>query len=292
MINLAGLTNTLKLFFVFSAVAFFASSCLRQTSEKLPTTITASETPGLLTSRTSDATFEAFSHSVPEHKQFDCDSCHRREKGVEIKYAAHEACIGCHLNQFTSREGAICAICHQETKSIPPPVQPFPVRFQEGFNMKFDHAAHARGAGLPREGCVACHEPNGPGKTIPVGIRAHANCYTCHTPESKIGACNVCHEIAPYRRTSPSRYVFGVAFSHSDHSGRQGMDCSDCHSVRAGAPQSRQVTNIVAKQHKVAAGNNCYSCHNGNRAFGGNGLNDFANCKRCHTQAGFNMGLP
>src|SRR5215204_654880 len=286
------LKHTVKAVFILSAAAVVAASCLRQTRETTNVTLTASETPAPIAARASRTTFESFSHGVPQHKQFDCDSCHRREKGVEIRYAGHEACIGCHLNQFTSQESGICAICHQETKSVPPPVEAFPVRFVEGFNMKFDHAAHSRGDGQPRGGCAACHEPSGPRKTIPVGIRAHTNCFACHTAESKIGACNVCHEIAPYSRTSPSRYVFGVAFSHSDHGGRQGMDCKDCHSVRAGAPQSRQVTNIVAKQHNVAAGNNCYSCHNGSRAFGGNGPNDFANCKRCHTQAGFNMGLP
>jgi c(7)-type cytochrome triheme protein len=285
-----GPKTILKAVFIIGACGLMAVSCLRQTEEQPSLTITASETPLPQPARNSDATFESFSHTVPEHKQFACDSCHRREKATEIKYAGHEACIGCHLNQFTSREGAICTICHQETKSVPPPVQAFPARFAEGFNMKFDHAAHTRGAGEPRGSCTACHESNGAGKTIPVGIRAHANCYECHTPESKIGACNVCHEIAPYSRTSASRYVFGAAFSHADHS--RGVSCSDCHTVRAGAPLGRQVTNIVAKQHNTAAGNNCYGCHNGSRAFGGNGPNDFANCKRCHTQPGFDLGLP
>ena len=291
MNRLVYLKNTLKIVVVSIATALFAGSCL-QTEERTPVPLTASETPVPPTTRHPNATFEKFSHSVPEHKQFACDTCHRREKGLEIKYKGHEACIGCHLNQFTSRSGTMCAICHQETKSVPPPVQAFPVRFEEGFNMKFDHAAHSRGAGLPRDGCVSCHAANGPGKTIPVGIRSHSNCYTCHTTESKIGSCNVCHELAPYSRTPPSRYVFKSVFSHSDHSAAQGIDCRECHAVRAGAPQSRQVSNIIAKQHNVAAGNNCFSCHNGNRAFGGNRLEDFANCKRCHTQPDFLMGLP
>src|SRR5215207_463450 len=129
--------NILKTLFIVSAAGIFAGSCLRQT-EKTNVTLSASETPIPLVARTTDATFESFSHNVPQHKQFDCDSCHQREKGVEIKYAGHEACIGCHLNQFTSREGVMCTICHQETRSVPPPVQAFPVRFAEGFNMKFD----------------------------------------------------------------------------------------------------------------------------------------------------------
>jgi c(7)-type cytochrome triheme protein len=280
--------TSLKVLFLLAALAIFAASCLQQAEERTPVTITASETPVPPAARASDTNFGKFLHDVPEHKQFACDSCHKRDvKGQDIRFAGHEACIGCHLNEFTSQQGAICTICHQETKSVPPPVQVFPAKFEEGFNMKFDHAAHTRGEGLPREGCVACHESNGPGKTIPVGIRAHANCFTCHTQDKKIGQCSTCHELAPYNRTPPSRYVFRAVFRHSDHT--RGIDCNDCHTVRPGAPQSRQVTNIVAQEHKVAPGNNCYSCHNGSRAFGGNGLNDFANCRRCHRGSGFDM---
>jgi c(7)-type cytochrome triheme protein len=285
-------TSILKVLLIMIAGSVFAVSCLRKESEKASVPLTGAETPVPPQAPAANSAFESFSHIVPEHKQFACDTCHRREGAVEIKYAGHEACIGCHLNQFTRGEGKICSICHQETKSAPPPLQAFPTKFVEGFNMKFVHAAHIRGDGLPPQGCASCHVSSGPGKSIPAGIRAHTNCYTCHKTESNIGACNVCHELATYSRTPQSRYVFGVAFSHSDHSGTQGLSCSECHSVRSDAPQGRQVSNIIARQHKVAAGNNCYSCHNGSRAFGGNGPNDFANCKRCHTQPGFDMGLP
>ena len=280
--------DLIKLLFTTAALAFFAASCLK-TQERTPVPVTASETPVPPPTRASDTDFGKFSHDVPEHKQFACDSCHRREKGRDIEFAGHEACIGCHLNQFTSNQGQICTICHQETRSVPPPVQSFPIKFQEGFNMKFDHAAHDRGEGRPAEGCVACHAPNGAGKTIPVGIAAHADCFTCHTPESKIGACNVCHDLAPYSRTSQSRYVFRAVFRHSDHTNAQGVSCGDCHNVRAGAPQSRQVTNILAQEHKVAPGNNCAACHNGSRAFDGNNPLQFNNCQRCHRGAGFDM---
>ena len=279
----------LKSFVVVCALAAFAVSCMRQ-QDKIPVTITASETPGAIPVRATDRSFKAFSHEIAEHKQFECASCHRREgKSTDLKYSGHDSCIGCHISQFTNPEQqTMCTICHGDMNAVPPTIHEFPTRFVEGFNMKFDHAAHDSGAGLPREGCASCHEPAGAGRSIPIGVESHANCYTCHTPESKIGSCNVCHEIAPYRRTSPGRYVFRAVFSHREHSSAQGVNCDDCHSVRAGAAQGRQVTTIVAQEHS-GAGNNCASCHNGSRAFGGNDPTNMATCGRCHTGSGFNM---
>ena len=283
-----GRRDLIKAVVILAAVSLFAMSCLQQ-SERMPVTITASETPEGVAERTSTKTFEDFSHEIPEHKEFDCASCHQREgSSQKLEYAGHASCIGCHLNQFTDRDPVMCSICHNDLRSVPPTMKSFPVRFREGFNMKFEHSAHTRGAGLPPEGCASCHRPAGAGKTIPIGIQAHANCYSCHTAESKIGSCNTCHEIAPYRRTPPSRYVFRAVFSHNDHTSRQGVSCADCHSIRPGAPQGRQVTNIAAREHS-GPGGNCADCHNGSRAFGGNGPNDFANCARCHTGSGFSM---
>lgn len=257
---------------------------------KARVTITASETPPAIAVRASDRSFKAFSHAIKEHKQFECVSCHRRENGRDgLDFAGHDSCVGCHISQFTNPEQqAMCTICHADMNASPPTMQEFPKRFVEGFNMKFEHAAHISGEGRPPEGCASCHESAGRAKTIPVGVQAHTTCYTCHTPESKIGSCNVCHELAPYRRTPVGRYVFRAVFSHRDHSPAQGVSCSDCHSVRAGAPQGSQVTNIAAQEH-TGPGNNCASCHNGSRAFGGNDVTNMATCGRCHTGSGFNM---
>jgi len=182
----------------------------------------------------------------------------------------------------------MCTICHDDMKTSPPTMNEFPERFVEGFNMKFVHAAHISGAGRPPEGCASCHESAGAGKSLPIGIEAHTNCYTCHTPESKIGACNVCHELAPYRRTPAGRYVFKAVFSHRDHAAAQGVNCAECHTVRTGSPQGSQVSTIVAQEH-TGPGNNCASCHNGSRAFGGNDPTNMTTCGRCHSGSGFNM---
>ena len=278
----------LKTAFVLVALGAIATSCLKQ-AEKAPVVITASETPEAIAVRASDRAFKEFSHGIPEHKQFECSSCHRREgKTGDLKFAGHDSCVGCHISQFTNAgQQTMCVICHADMNASPPTMKEFPTKFGEGFNMKFVHASHISGEGRPPEGCASCHEPAGAGKSIPIGVEAHANCYTCHTPESKIGSCNVCHELAPYRRTPPGRYVFRAVFSHREHSGAQGVGCNDCHSVRA-AQQGNQVSNIAAQEH-TGAGNNCASCHNGSRVFGGNDPTNMTTCKRCHTGSGFDM---
>ena len=282
-------TTFLKCLIILTALAALAVSCIKQ-ADKTPVVITASETPQAIAVHASDKTFKAFSHGIPEHKRFECNSCHRREGGsLDLKFAGHDSCVGCHISQFTNPEQqTMCTICHDDMKAAQPTLREFPTRFVEGFNMKFVHSAHISGAGRPPEGCASCHESTGAGKSIPVGIRAHVTCYTCHAPETKIGSCNVCHELSPYRRTPPGRYVFKAVFSHRDHAGAQGLNCADCHSVRADAQQGNQVSTIEAQEHK-GPGNNCASCHNGSRAFGGNDPTNMTTCARCHSGSGFNM---
>lgn len=280
--------HLIKFTFLLAAFAVLAAACIER-APKTPVTITASETPEGVAVRASDKTFRAFSHSIPEHKQFECASCHRREgKSTGLEFAGHDSCVGCHISQFTNPEQqTMCTICHENMNATPPTMKVFPTKFVEGFNMKFVHAAHMSGEGRPAEGCASCHESAGAGKSIPVGVEAHATCYTCHTPESKIGSCTVCHEIAPYRRTPQSRYVFKAVFSHREHSSAQGVNCAECHNVRT-AQQGSQVTTIAAQEH-TGAGNNCASCHNGSRAFGGNDVTNMTTCRRCHSGSGFDM---
>src|SRR5947209_7211288 len=173
--------SSIKAALVLVAAVAFAASCLQQ-DKRVAVPLTSAETPEAVPQKASDKTFQAFSHKVPEHQQFPCSSCHHREgKSLKMDYAGHEACVGCHISQFTSAtEGttpAMCTICHQDMNASPPTMKAFPVKFIEGFNMKFDHAAHERGAGRPQEGCAACHQnTGGPGKGILIGYDAHATC--------------------------------------------------------------------------------------------------------------------
>jgi hypothetical protein len=281
-----GTKTSVRLVLVVSALTVFAVSCLKQ-QERISPTITSAETPDAVPQRVSDKTFKAFSHTVKEHQQFDCTSCHKREgKSLKIELPGHESCIGCHLNQFTDVEAqTMCTICHENVSGDPHLIKTFPAKFVEGFNMKFDHAVHERGSARPAQGCVACHDLAGPGRSIPAGVQAHNDCFGCHTSESKIGQCSVCHTIAPYSRTPQSRYVFKAVFTHAAHSG---VNCDDCHNVRPGR-QGAQVSNIVAQEHNVPSGNNCVQCHNGSRAFAGDDIINMSSCTRCHKGGGFNM---
>ena len=286
MRNVASSMQIVKVSLVLAAVAVFTVACLQQSARIVPP-LTSAETPESPPMRVSDTNFRAFAHDVEEHKRFECVTCHRREgKSRELDYTGHESCVGCHMSQFITSDvndqnRAFCSICHVPSglNSPEPPTKAFPTTFIEGFNMKFDHAAHDSGRGRPANGCSSCHSLRDPGETIPAGIGAHANCYGCHTAESGIGTCNVCHQLAPYRRSVPSNYSFKAIFRHSDHS--RGIGCGECHNVRAGVPQSQQVTNIAIVEHIAPAGNNCRQCHNGSRAFSGSGT-DVAVCARCH----------
>ncbi len=280
------LRRSLKFACLAAALALFAVSCLRQgdTEKKLTLTGTNTYSPAPV-GEVSDKTYDKFSHEVPEHSAIACDSCHARDPNAstKLKFPGHDSCTSCHLGEFTNTASALCSICHSDLKQVPAGMKAFPIRFNEGFNMQFDHDAHARGPARPANGCASCHVPAGAGRSIPAGLSAHTGCFTCHTPESTIGSCNTCHQIAPYARTTPARATF-AAFRHSDHTLR--VSCAECHNVRPGAAQGRQVASPVAVEHFPSPDISCRTCHNDRRAFG---EADFVNCKRCHKGPGFDM---
>jgi len=193
----------------------------------------------------------------------------------------------------------MCVICHADVNSGNPPLKSFPAKFNESFNVKFDHAQHMNGAARPASGCAACHIRSGgrtAALTIPAGMAAHNQCYTCHTPSSKsaagreLASCGVCHDQKPYSRTATNARAFRYAFSHAKHASGQRLACADCHSLTAGLPQSRQVSSPLALEHFASGrGKSCLSCHNGQRSFGGDLA--FKDCRRCHTSASFKMPM-
>lgn len=240
--------------------------------------------------------YGVFSHSVRAHADINCNSCHQRgDNSITPRFAGHSACVNCHLTQFVTPQSPMCAICHSSVQESSAPLRAFPASFNERFNMKFDHAAHTRGDARPADGCVSCHKPlrGGVALSIPANLNAHNNCYSCHTPNRvvggrDIGSCNMCHSLAGYSRTSTQGVAFQANFAHSDHGPRQRLNCNDCHSVKAGAPQKRQVGSPIVAQHfSSSRAMSCLNCHNDKRAFG---ERNFDNCKRCHTKATFSMG--
>jgi c(7)-type cytochrome triheme protein len=242
--------------------------------------------------------FSKFMHQSQRHASLACADCHRREAGNAARPAlpGHKACTGCHLPQFVTQNIPMCVICHTDLNSQNPPVKGFPSL--RSFNAKFDHAQHNRGAARPASGCAACHTPaarRAAAMTIPAGFNAHAQCYNCHQPGSEsngrdIASCGVCHSLtARYSRTSTNARAFRANFSHATHGARQRLGCADCHNLRAGLPQSRQVTAPSVSQHfNTTRAQSCMTCHNGRRAFGDADFND---CKRCHKAQTFRLGV-
>jgi c(7)-type cytochrome triheme protein len=228
--------------------------------------------------------YSRFTHTNPQHARLPCLLCHKREDNSPrpVRSAGHTPCSGCHTQQFADSSSPICTVCHADPQSAA--VKPFPSL--RSFNMTFDHAKHSRGGARPANACATCHSPEGRGValSIPAGLSAHTTCFRCHTPGSQsagrdISSCNTCHRFSSYRRTPESAPAFRVNFSHAEHT-RKGLGCTECHAVRAGAGQGRQVSSPQPLMHHASArAQSCMSCHNDKRAFGGD---DFSDCKRCH----------
>jgi c(7)-type cytochrome triheme protein len=227
----------------------------------------------------------SFSHSIPQHASRACDSCHRREGNTaQPRLPGHNACADCHVPQFMTSGSPLCLNCHTSVESGHP-LKAFPGL--KSFNTRFDHAQHMGDESRPEAGCASCHQSlnRGVALSIPAGLGAHESCYQCHTAGRQAGgrdisSCGVCHAQGGYARTPTGSRAYRVSFSHAGHGARQGLGCNDCHNVRAGAPQSRQVASPRPTQHFGSGrAQSCMSCHNNRRAFGGD---DFADCKRCH----------
>jgi c(7)-type cytochrome triheme protein len=244
--------------------------------------------------------YSNFKHTSQRHASLACASCHeRKDNSATPIFPGHKACMGCHTGQFVTAAVPMCVICHTDVNSGNPPLKSFPARFNESFNVKFDHAQHMTGAARPASGCAACHSRSGgraAALTIPGGLAAHNQCYTCHTPSSKspggkeLASCGVCHDQKRYSRTSTNARSFRYAFSHAKHGSAQRLACADCHTLTAGLPQSRQVSSPFPFEHFAATrGKTCLTCHNGRRSFGGDLA--FKDCRRCHTSSSFKMPM-
>jgi c(7)-type cytochrome triheme protein len=243
--------------------------------------------------------YSKFLHSSQRHSSIACADCHERtqDNSSVPRFPGHKACSNCHLSQFVTPAVPMCLICHTDTKSSNPPLRNFPAKFNENFNVKFDHAQHMAPAVQPRDGCSGCHNRKlnrGAALSIPADLSAHTQCYACHTPRSKtlagreMASCGVCHDQKRYTPTPTNARSFRYAFSHAEHGPRQRLQCSTCHNLTAGAPQTRQVSSPSPIEHfSSGRGMNCASCHNGKRAFGGD--LDFKACRRCHDASTFRM---
>jgi c(7)-type cytochrome triheme protein len=229
--------------------------------------------------------YSKFEHGSEQHTRLPCLICHtRNDSSTKPKLPGHLPCSGCHVQQFAQTSGPMCTVCHTDGT---PAVKPFPPL--ASFSVKFDHAVHADAAN-----CADCHQTSqrGVALSIPSRQNAHVTCFQCHGPAAEsegkdLASCSVCHEPGRPSRTSESAKAFSINFSHQQHTGRAGIGCSSCHTVRPGAGRGLQVSAPVAAMHfPPARTQSCASCHNNKRAFG---PGDFMNCKRCHQDKTFKM---
>lgn len=233
--------------------------------------------------------YSRFQHDTRNHARLPCLLCHRRDSNAPVPKrpgaSNHLPCAGCHAQQFTNAESPICTICHTDVKSGA--LKPFPRL--KSFRMKFDHARHVN---MGSVSCATCHRPAqaGVALSIPSGFNAHTTCYRCHTNRAQSGgrdisSCGTCHQLGGYSRTPQFAQAFRVGFSHAKH---EKTDCKECHQIRAGMPQRRQVTQPEPlNHHATGRGQSCMTCHDGKRAFGGE---NFSVCKRCHTGEAWRFG--
>ena len=226
-------------------------------------------------------TFSQFKHDDRNHARLPCLLCHRRENNSPQPTlpgkANHAPCTGCHAQQFANSASAICVICHTDVQSGK--VKAFPPL--RSFDVRFDHAKHTGSA------CVTCHRQSrgGVALSVPSRMNAHVTCFNCHTPNAQangknISSCSTCHQLGRFVRTPEQAPAFRVGFSHARHDASGKLACAACHHVRAGLPVGRQVSAPEPLNHHASLNAfSCATCHNGQRAFGGD---DFSACKHCH----------
>ena len=160
--------------------------------------------------------YSRFSHQTDQHR-VACKSCHNFpsknwkevRKGDDAfpditEYPEHQACLGCHRQQFFARERPvprICANCHVNATPSDSSRHPFPSLgeaflaaakakdFVSDFRVAFPHDKHADAD------CADCHKMKGKFQPHPL---THAACFTCHNQESELAPlppnCDACHQ--------------------------------------------------------------------------------------------------
>lgn len=216
-----------------------------------------------------------FNFDHARHSGVNCQSCHNETTGnqmSEISVAMHKdttnSCATCHNEQkaFGANEFSDCRRCHQEVANV------------KSFGVKFAHTDHSKA------NCATCHKPGGNGVTfsIPNGQNAHTTCFQCHQPMKDSGSftaskCFQCHQPGSSNKLNASTPVIKGNFNHTKH---KKLSCNGCHTAN-----SKGVSAPTVAMHKASKGMfSCASCHNNQKAFGGE---DFSDCKRCHTSGNF-----
>src|SRR5215213_1296181 len=241
--------------------------------------------------------YSRFSHLTGEHRTA-CKSCHtfpsknwkQVRKGDDAfpdvtEYPEHQACLGCHRQQFFARERPaprICSYCHVKPTPVETSRNVFPSLgeaflttarardFVSDFRVLFPHDKHTDAS------CEDCHQTyqaqgksddefatkppkeigdgfwlkKGTFKTRPL---THAGCFTCHNQESELPplpfTCDSCHKPpAPATRAADfDQKLIGT------------MGIQDWWTLTAW----RGRTSAGAFRHEVHSDLKCAQCHQG-----------------------------
>ena len=228
--------------------------------------------------------------------KISCDTCHKREgASTQLYYPGHDACIQCHVKQFTEQSFDICKICHKDVKAAGRELMDFPAE-RKDYGVRFDGAAQRSqhvvhmNATLPdgsKVTCGFCHKAQGPNHGFP----SHPECYACHSqgvnsPASKgaLTDCATCHPGPNEPNSEMKRLVstrrndaLPYRFRHIDHTRALGTTCVECHNYNTQAPQVHVVSSGT-KEHRTRPNFNCYECHRG----GGKSRIVETSCGSCH----------
>ncbi|HQU86180.1 MAG TPA: cytochrome c3 family protein [Pyrinomonadaceae bacterium] len=228
--------------------------------------------PGKPNRISAEFTNVGFNFSHTRHGKLNCQECHgssgnaMSKINVGMHSGANNNCATCHNGQraFGATNFSDCRKCHTEVQSA-------------AFGIKFSHDVHSK------TNCATCHKQGGSGATftIPNTQTAHNTCFQCHSPMKGGGSftdgkCFTCHQSGSKNNIAPPPQTIGGNFNHKKHSG---FDCDSCHTSQKGQMSAP----TVAMHRQVKSGFSCVNCHNNEVAFGEN----FANCKRCHTNSKF-----
>jgi Cytochrome c7 and related cytochrome c/Class III cytochrome C family len=247
------------------------------------------------TANTPRIDYSRFSHATGQHR-VTCSSCHtfpsKNWKQVRAgdeafadvtEYPEHQACLGCHRQQFFARERPvprICSNCHVKATPTETSRYAFPSLgetflsttkgrdFVSDFHVLFPHDKHADAD------CADCHQTyqpqeksddefvTKPPKNIGDGFwlkkgtfktrpLTHAGCFTCHNQESELAPlpqnCDSCHK-------PPAVETRGADF---DEKLAKSMGIQDWWTLTAW----RTRTSAGAFRHEVHPDLKCAQCH-------------------------------
>ncbi len=242
--------------------------------------------------------YSRFRHSTHNEKnkkgKLVCRDCHSITPSQVRRtlLPPHQACMRCHVEQFTAKDQKICAVCHtSQVENKVPQLRAFPdFELPTEFAPIMNHRAHVD----PQDPavlkfhllakCEACHKESADG--LYMTVPGHPECQECHDkPNVKppMSDCGGCHHSLPGNQAgSLTAYVRPVAgkFNHQHHEmdpkTHEKIECVKCHTT---ATESKELATL-----KAPPMDRCTDCHNG-EVVNKKEIFSWGYCLKCHIAA-------